>query len=625
MPDAPRCLARNFETVLKLIELMPIKTDTPGIPRIAALSKTRGVNMTVHDWQDVQAHRAPRALMGWGHRRLSLLDGALKRRRPCPHRFGSRELTIDAVSSEVFREAVQALTVEGHSGEGPRVSRPTLLIVDDQPINIHALYHALKQDYQLLVATNGLQAIELCRAANPDIVLLDVVMPGMDGYAVCKRLKSDEATCRIPIIFITANATAGDESQCLEAGAVDFISKPVNPAVLQSRVRTHLSLKHQADRLRQSSEELGNAQRLGKVGSWHWDLLAGRFEMSEQLGCMLSVKHLSASHGVQGARAQFEGVSWRRGLKAVARAKAGESTDNIELAYRRSDGALGYLLCNIEAMTNNAREVIAVRGTVLDITDRMRVEQLRIEKEAAERVNEHKNRFLSSVSHELRTPLNAVLGFAQLLSFEPSLQSDRGVQSKVQHILDAGNHLLSMVSEILDLASIDAGKIALAMTSIDAIQAMQNALEMVAPEAQLKNVRASLQFSQESCWVHADQRRLRQILLNLLSNAIKYNHHGGEIQVHVSCTAEQVRFAVSDTGAGLSAEQVGHLFEPFNRLGAESTSTQGTGIGLVLCRHLAQAMAGRIDVSSVPGMGSTFTLCLRRSAPPVIHLNDEKT
>jgi len=268
---------------------------------------------------------------------------------------------------------------------------------------------------------------------------------------------------------------------------------------------------------------------------------------------------------------------------------------------------------------------IAVRGTVLDITDRMRVEKLRIEKEAAERVNEHKNRFLSSVSHGLRTPLNAVLGFAQLLSFEPSLQSDRGVQSKVQHILDAGNHLLSMVSEILDLASIDAGKIALAMTSIDAIQAMQNALEMVAPEAQLKNVRASLQFSQESCWVHADQRRLRQILLNLLSNAIKYNHHGGEIQVHVSCTAEQVRFAVSDTGAGLSAEQVGHLFEPFNRLGAESTSTQGTGIGLVLCRHLAQAMAGRIDVSSVPGMGSTFTLCLRRSAPPVIHLNDEKT
>ena len=529
------------------------------------------------------------------------------------------------MSSEAFGDVVQTFGLAGHSAKWPRVSRPTLLIVDDQPINIHALYHALKQDYQLLVATNGLQAIELCRAANPDIVLLDVVMPGMDGYAVCKRLKSDEATCRIPIIFITANATAGDEGQCLEAGAVDFISKPVNPAVLQLRVRTHLSLKHQADRLRQSSEELGNAQRLGKVGSWHWDLLAGRFEMSEQLGSMLNVKHLSASQEVQGTRAQFEGVSWWRGLKALARAKAGESTDNFELTYRRSDGALGYLLCNIEAMTNNAREVIAVRGTVLDITDRMRVEQLRIEKEAAERVNEHKNRFLSSVSHELRTPLNAVLGFAQLLSFEPSIQSDRSVQSKVGHILDAGNHLLSMVAEILDLASIDAGKIALAMTSIDAIQVTQNALEIVVPEAQLKYVRVSMQFSQESCWVHADQRRLRQILLNLLSNAIKYNHHGGEIQVHVSCTDEQVQFAVSDTGAGLSAEQLSHLFEPFNRLGAENSSIQGTGIGLVLCRHLAQAMEGRIDVSSVPGVGSTFALCLHKSAPPDIHLNDEKT
>jgi signal transduction histidine kinase len=581
--------------------------------------------MTVRDWQDVQAQGTRRALKGWGHRRLSLLDGAGTRTRLSSRRFDSHEVTIDAVSFGAIGEAGQALTAEAHSGQGAGISRPTLLIVDDQPINIHALYHALKQSYQLLVATNGLQAIELCRAANPDMVLLDVVMPDMDGYAVCKHLKSDEATCRIPIIFITANATAGDESQCLEAGAVDFISKPVNPAVLQSRVRTHLSLKHQADRLRQSSEELGNAQRLGKVGSWHWDLRAGRFEMSEQLRSMLNAKPLSASQEIHGARAQFEGVSWWRGLKAIARAKAGESTDSIELAYRRSDGALGYLLCNTEAMTNNAREVIAVRGTVLDITDRMCVEQLRIEKEAAERVNEHKNRFLSSVSHELRTPLNAVLGFAQLLSAEPSIKGDGSVQRKVGHILDAGNHLLSMVSEILDLASIDAGKIALAMTSIDAHQAMHHAMEMVAPEAQLKNVRASLRFSQESCWVHADQRRLRQILLNLLSNAIKYNRHGGEIQVHVGGTAEQVQFAVSDTGAGLSAEQVSHLFEPFNRLGAENSSTQGTGIGLVLCRHLAHAMSGQIDVNSVPGVGSTFTLCLRKSAPLDIQLNDEKT
>lgn len=580
--------------------------------------------MTLRDSQDVQAQGMPRTPMRRGHRHFSFLEGA-GTRRPGLRRYDSYELTIDAVSSAAIGEAVQTLSVEGHSGKGKGTSRPTLLIVDDQPINIHALYHALKQDYQLLVATNGLQAIEFCRAANPDIVLLDVVMPGMDGYAVCKRLKSDEVTRRIPIIFITANATAGDESKCLEAGAVDFIAKPVNPAVLQSRVRTHLSLKHQADRLRQSGEELRNAQRLGKVGSWHWDLLAGRFEMSEQLRSMLNVKHLSASQEVQGMRAQFEGVSWWRGLKAVARAKAGESTDNIELAYRRSDGALVYLLCNVEAMTNNAREVVAVRGTVLDITDRVRAEQLRIEKEAAERVNEHKNRFLSSVSHELRTPLNAVLGFAQLLSLHPSIQSDKGVQSKVGHILDAGNHLLSMVAEILDLASIDAGKIALAMTSIDAIPAMQNALEMVVPEAQLKNVRLGMQFSQASCWVRADQRRLRQILLNLLSNAIKYNRHGGEIQVHVSCTAEQVQFAISDTGAGLSTEQVSHLFEPFNRLGAENSSIQGTGIGLVLCQHLAQAMGGRIDVSSVPGMGSTFTLCLCKSASPCIHLNDEKT
>ncbi|MDI1257804.1 ATP-binding protein [Aquabacterium sp.] len=579
--------------------------------------------MNVRDWQAVQAQGAAGTLMRLGHRRLSFLRGADARRRPDLQRVVSREWKIDAVSCGSLGEAVQVLPAGGQSGRSLRASRPTLLIVDDQPGNVQALYHALKQDYQLLVATNGFQAIELCRSAKPDMVLLDVVMPGMDGYAVCKRLKADDTTCRIPIIFITGSTTTWDESQCLEAGAVDFISKPVNPSVLQSRVRTHLTLKHQADRLRHSSEELANAQRLGKVGSWHWDLLADQFDMSQQLRSMLDVEQLSGSLQIQRARAQFASVSWWRGLRALARAKAGESTENIELDHCRSDGTMGHLLCNMEAMTSAAGEVIAVSCTLLDITDRMRVEQLRIEKEAAELASEHKDRFLSSMSHELRTPLNAVLGFAQLLSFEPSIQSNRGLQSKVGHILHAGNHLLSMVAEILDLACIDAGKIALTMTSVDAVQAMRDALEMTAPEAQSRNLWVGPTFGEGAHWVQADQRRLHQILLNLLSNAIKYNRHGGEIRLSVRSMAREVQFAISDTGKGLSSEQVRHLFEPFNRLGSENSSTQGTGIGLVLCRHLAEAMGGRIEVSSVPGAGSTFTLCLPQWLPPDIRLSNE--
>lgn len=578
--------------------------------------------MTVSDGQTTQSARASRTLMGAAHRRSPLRPPEAVGKRPCMPTLASSDL-LNVHAAGAHGQSDQVAPAGAIFGKLPMASRPTLLIVDDQPINIQALYHALKHDYQLLMATNGLQGIELCRSANPDLVLLDVVMPGMDGYDVCRRLKSDEATSRIPIIFVTASATSRDERKCLEAGAVDFISKPVNPAVLQSRVRTHLTLKHQADLLRQSSEELVSAQRLGKVGSWHWDLQADRLEMSEQLRRMLAVEHLPAGHAARCVRAHFSSGSWRRGLMAVARARSGESTDNLELAHRRSDGTMAHLLCNIEALVNEAREVIAVRCTVLDITDRVRAEQLRIAKEAAELANGHKTRFLSSMSHELRTPLNAVLGFAQLLSREASIQRDSGLQTKVGHIMDAGRHLLSMVAEILDLASIDAGKVVLTMAPVDGGQVMRDSLEMTEPEALSRSLDMRPLVSQGPVWVQADPRRLRQILLNLLSNAIKYNRLGGEIHASICSTDEHVLFAVSDTGAGLSPEQVSHLFEPFNRLGAENSSAQGTGIGLVLCRHLAQAMGGRIEVSSVPGTGSTFTLCLRKAMPPDGPLNGE--
>ncbi len=562
--------------------------------------------MTVREGQAVRTPGDARGLMRFG-------------RRPVPSHPKARRMLgfvapTDAVFSRVLGSTTAELVSSEPSGTWHQGARPTLLIVDDQPLNIHALSQALKHDYQLLVATDGMQAIALCRSANPDLVLLDVVMPGMDGYAVCQRLKSDETTRQIPIIFITASAAAGDESRCLAAGAVDFISKPVNPAVLQSRVRTHLMLKQQSDRLRQVGDELASAQRLGKVGSWRWDLLTGRLDMSEHLRSMLDIQGLADDLAIQRVRSRLLPASWWRACKAVASAKTGHSSDNVELKYRLTGGTTGHLLCNMEAMTNTVNKVTSVRCTVLDVTDRARVEQLRIEKEAAELASEHKTQFLSSMSHELRTPLNAVLGFAQLLSMEPPVQSDRSLQTKVGHIMNAGNHLLSMVVDILDLASINAGKVALSTTSVDAVQAVRDVLAMTAPESQSRDLRVAVRVAQEQQWVQADHRRLRQVLLNLISNAIKYNRRGGDIQVEVWSTADEVRFDVSDTGLGLSHEQVSHLFEPFNRLGAEMSATQGTGIGLVLCQSLAHAMGGRMVVTSAPEVGSTFTLCLRKPA-----------
>ena len=129
--------------------------------------------------------------------------------------------------------------------------RPCLLLVDDQPINIQALYRIFSPDYRVLMATSGAKALELCRADRPDLVLLDVVMPDMDGHEVCRRLKSEAVTCNIPVIFVTAHNDAAEETHGFEVGAVDFIAKPVNPATVRARVKTHLTLKHQSDLLRQ--------------------------------------------------------------------------------------------------------------------------------------------------------------------------------------------------------------------------------------------------------------------------------------------------------------------------------------------------------------------------------------
>ena len=145
---------------------------------------------------------------------------------------------------------INPIPVAGLLG-GPDPRRPRLLVVDDQPVNIQALYQAFAADHQVFMATSGEQALALCASKQPDLVLLDVVMPGMDGYEVCRRLKADEATRDIPVIFVTAHSDEAAETRGLDAGAVDFISKPINPTIVRARVRTHLTLKSQSDLLRQ--------------------------------------------------------------------------------------------------------------------------------------------------------------------------------------------------------------------------------------------------------------------------------------------------------------------------------------------------------------------------------------
>ncbi|WP_374584606.1 ATP-binding protein [Pseudoduganella sp.] len=235
--------------------------------------------------------------------------------------------------------------------------------------------------------------------------------------------------------------------------------------------------------------------------------------------------------------------------------------------------------------------------------------------EEAKSANQAKSAFLSSMSHELRTPLNAILGFAQILTSEKLPSTLAQKREFANHILKSGRHLLTLINEILDLAKIESGAVALSLEPVALNEILHECESMVAPLAGNRGIR--LLFP-DGCVanVTADRTRLKQILLNLLSNAIKYNRDGGAVVVDCSPSAPGlVRVSVQDTGMGLKPEQVRQLFQPFNRLGQESGAEEGTGIGLVVTKRLVELMGGTIGVTSSQGVGSMFWIELQSTEP----------
>ncbi len=280
------------------------------------------------------------------------------------------------------------------------------------------------------------------------------------------------------------------------------------------------------------------------------------------------------------------------------------------------DGSLAYLSFISDISLRKALEEEVQRSHErLEERVQERTEELRAEvrerqqaEERAETANRAKSEFLSSMSHELRTPLNAVLGFAQLLKSYPDQPLTEAQDANVGFILEGGEHLLTLVNEVLDLSRIETGKMDLSPQRVKTVDIITESTSLIRPMADQRGITIIDHTAADTLPdICADRVRLKQILVNLLSNAVKYNAEDGSVTLTTDLTSEgKLRISIADTGLGIPEERHQEIFQPFARLRMETETVEGTGIGLAICRQLIEMMDGRIGLDSQVGVGSTF-------------------
>lgn len=365
----------------------------------------------------------------------------------------------------------------------------SILIVDDVPTNIQLVASILAPfDYELSFANSGQDALNQIEETSFDLILLDIMMPGMDGLEVGRRLKAHENTRDIPIIFLTAKSDEDSIIDGFEVGAADYVTKPFNPAELVARVQTHLKLKHTQDKLRRRNQELAEAIQM-------------------------------------------------------------------------------------------------------------------------------KNRLLSIASHDLKNPLSAVNGFATMLERNKVVQGNQDAADMVQFISRAAQRMMNLITELLDTAAIEMGKMDLKLANCDILQLLRSIINENTILAHKKEQSLNLNGSAEI--IQADGKRLKQVFDNLISNAIKYSPKGAQIQVSLQQTPSHTEIRVQDQGPGFSEADQQKLFGYFQRLSARPTGGEGsTGIGLAIVKQIVELHQGEIRLEKTSDQGSTFLVRLPRQFKP---------
>lgn len=378
-------------------------------------------------------------------------------------------------------------------------------------------------------------------------------------------------------------------------------------------------LKQTQIALKVSDERFRRSQRFANIGTWDWNIETGELYWSEKIATLFGYNEGELETTYENFLNALHPDDRQNVIDAVNACVEHGKDYNIEHRCIWPNGEIRWILEKGDVIRDSSGKPLRMLGVVQDITARKQAEvDLQTAKDDAERANRAKSEFLSHMSHELRTPLNAILGFAQLLEYDKQLNTSQ--KESVLEIHKAGNHLLELISEVLDLAKIESGHVALSIEPVSLSKMLDECCNLTKTIAVSKNISLTCNPTGEQKnekYVLADNIRLKQVLLNLLSNAVKYNRDNGSISVSCTTTAENtIILKVNDTGIGISEEKIAQLFQPFNRLGAEGSEIEGTGIGLVITRKLVAMMGGNMGVESAKNEGSCFWVELPRFDKP---------
>ena len=538
-----------------------------------------------------------------------------------------------------------------------------ILIVEDSPTQAVQLRHILEQhDYRVSFARNGVEALAAIHEQRPTIVISDIVMPEMDGYELCRRIKEAPAIADIPIILLTTLNDSRDVIKALENRADNFITKPCNEQFLLSRLQYILANQQ----LRKTPPADGSIEIFFSGQKYRFasdpmqiiDLLLSTFDNAiqknleleranrEQVKSQLELKKLNEQLEQRvrerTRKLAISEANHRRLLEHNADAIIVADQDGIvhfinpaaeALLERPADAILNTplafpitigktsevviprkngdtLVAEMRCVETSWEGETAVIASLRDITERKRAEEaLQKAKEAAEAADQAKSDFLANMSHEIRTPMNGILGMIGLLLDSPLVPEQR---EHAETVKGCAESLLGIINEILDFSKIEGGKLDLEVIDFDLHPTVEEVVDMFAKQADDKRLElACLIYHDVPSALRSDPGRIRQVLNNLVGNALKFTEHG-EIVLRVmlisqTATHAMVKFAISDTGIGIPPERMDRLFQTFSQVDASSTRKYGgTGIGLAISKKLTELMGGEIGVESELGKGSTF-------------------